>query len=346
MRKISNKNILVTGGLGFIGLNFINKIIKKNYKNVNIINIDKKTSVANKNIEIISSNNIKYTFLKIDISKKKQIDNLFKRFSINIIINFAAESHVDTSITNSSKFIKTNINGTYNLLNAAYNQWMLKPFIFKKKYKKSIFFQISTDEVYGSIKGNKNISEKGKFFPSSPYSASKASAENLVFSYNKTYGLNTLISNSSNNYGQYQNYEKFIPKTIQSIILNKKIKLYGDGKNIRDWIYVEDNCDALITILKFGNFGESYNISANIQKENIQIINTLINIAKKKLKKNKKYLLNLIDYVEDRPGHDFRYGIDSSKLELLGWKPKYNLNKGLEKTFNWYLKVNEKIVKK
>ena len=338
MRNINNKTILITGGSGFIGHNFIKLLLKKKIKNLKIINIDKLTNASIKKSNLVFKNFKNYKFYKFDISNKKKIDELFHKFKIDIIINFAAESHVDNSIKESSKFIKSNIIGTYNLINAAYKNWMQSPHKYKDLYKKSFFLQISTDEVYGSIKMGKNIDETGKFYPSSPYSASKAAAEDIVHSFYKTYGLNTLISNSSNNFGPNQNIEKFIPKVIYSILNNKKIILYGNGKNIRDWIYVDDNCNALIYILKKGKFGESYNISTNFQFSNKEIILKIISLISKKINKKQKYLKSQIKKTNDRHGHDFRYGINSKKLKKLGWTYKNSLNDGLEKTIDWYIK--------
>ena len=339
------KNILITGGAGFIGINFINNLLMHDRK-INIHNIDSLTYAANtfflKKLEKFKN----YKFHKIDISNKKKLHNIFSKKYFDAVINFAAESHVDNSIKNPQTFISTNIIGTFNLLELCYKSWMSGPFKYKKNHIKSVFIQISTDEVYGSLSGNVFANEEFKFLPNSPYSSSKASAELLVRSFNKTYGLNTLTTNCTNNYGPFQNIEKLIPKSISNALNGKKIPIYGNGKNIRDWIYVNDHCDAILKILQKGKFGETYNISSNCQIENNKIVLEICRILDKKFPKSKGKYSDQIKYVNDRPGHDFRYAVDSNKIEKLGWRPKISFDKGIELTIDWYIKHHIIINKK
>ena len=309
--------ILVTGGLGFIGSNFILNMLSRN-EEISIINLDDELFGSNSMSlqEIETSEN--YEFVKGNITNSKLVSNLVEKS--DIVVNFAAESHVDRSISNAKPFIDSNINGVFTILEA-----------IRKHDKKLI--HISTDEVFGSLE-SESAHENYKFNPSSPYSASKASAEHLVNSFFVTYGCNCLITRCTNNYGPRQFPEKLIPKTILYAINNKKIPIYGTGKNIRDWIHVFDHCDAIFQVLKNGKKGSSYNISSDDEVNNEIIIKKILQIMKKSEE--------MIEYVKDRPGHDFRYSLDSSKIEKeLGWSPKVSFNEGLENTVKWYLE-NEK----
>ena len=305
--------IIVTGGLGFIGSNFILNLTKI-HPEFEILNIDAELIGSHKKNLMLMKKNPKYRFLKSNINNKKVIQAEISK--CDVIVNFAAESHVDRSISAPKPFINSNILGTHNLLECI------------RKYDKK-FIQISTDEVYGSLKQN-SATEKSYFNPASPYAASKAAAEMLVNSYYKTYGTDVIISRCTNNYGPRQFEEKFIPKIILNAQKNKKIPIYGSGKNIRDWIFVNDHCDALLKILFKGKSGESYNISASNELNNLTIVKKILGIMKKPS--------HLIEFTEDRLGHDFRYSMDSTKIrKQLKWKPKTNFDDGLKLTINWFL---------
>lgn len=307
------KTLLVTGGAGFIGSHFIKYILKK-YENYKIINLDKLTYCANlKNLKEVEANP-NYSFVQGDITDSALVDDLAKKS--DYIINFAAETHVDNSIKNPENFVKTNVYGAYVLLEAAKNNNIEK------------FLQISTDEVYGSIEVGK-FSENSPLAPNSPYSASKASADMLARSYFKTYNLPILITRCSNNYGENQYIEKLIPHFINNLMNNKKIPLYSDGSNVRDWIYVLDHVRALDIVLHKGKIGDIYNIGANEEKTNL----SLTKIILKQMAKT----LDMIEFVEDRKGHDKRYAIDNSKIKSLGWKPEKSFNDGISQTINWYV---------
>ena len=337
------KNILVTGGLGFIGSNFI-KYIFKNSPEYQIINLDKVTYAANIS-NLIDLPNSFYRHIKGDICDKAILDNVFKEFNFDYVVNFAAESHVDRSIDDPSQFINTNIIGTYALLEASLN-------FFRQGYKKDFkFIHISTDEVYGSLSKNDYFYEDTPYDPSSPYSSSKASSDHLVRAWQKTYQLPTIITNCSNNYGPYQFPEKLIPLMIINCLQEKKLPVYGKGENIRDWLYVTDHCNAISRVIEKGAIGQTYNIGGNNEIENIQIVKTICEILDDKIpRENKETYKMLIQYVEDRPGHDFRYAINSDKIKKdLGWVPEESFKSGIEKTINWYLENSkwwEKIQKK
>ena len=319
------KKIFVTGGSGFIGSNLIRLLLKKNYS---VINIDKSAYSANPyNVKEFKQNK-NYRFFKLDINQRVKITKLIKKFKPTGIINLAAETHVDRSIDDPEKFIKTNIHGVYNLLEVLRK---LKK-ITKNRIK---FLQISTDEVYGDISVGKIASEKDNYNPSSPYSASKASADQLVKSYSRTYGLKTLIANPCNNYGPNQFPEKFIPKMIFNVLNNRPLTIYGKGKNTREWIYIKDNCEAILKIFLRGKYGENYNIGTGIKLKNIDIVKKILEIAKKnKIRVGKKAKIR---FVKDRPGHDLRYALNSSKIrKKIKWKHKVSTAKGLEDTFSWY----------
>jgi len=309
-------NILVTGGLGFIGSNFIRHMLNKNH--CQIINLDKVTYCANFENLKDAEKNANYKFVKGDICDKNIVGKLVKK--VDVIINFAAETHVDRSITAPGDFIKTDVFGTYVLLEAA------------RKFNIKKYIQISTDEVYGSIRKG-SFKETDSLNPSSPYSASKASADHLVSSYFDTYGLPILITRSSNNFGPNQYPEKLIPLFITNLLDGKKIPVYGDGLNVRDWVYVLDNCEAVNLVLDKGKTGEIYNIGGGNEKTNIEIARALL----KELGKEKSF----IEFVKDRMGHDKRYSLDCSKLRGLGWKPRYNFDQAIESTIGWYKENQE-----
>lgn len=321
---MSLKTILVTGGAGFIGSNFITNSLKR-FKSWNIINLDNLTYAGNlTNLESVKGHS-RYRFVKGDISNKKLIEDLFKEQSIDYVVNFAAESHVDRSILNPDIFIKTNVVGTQVLLEAA------------KKYSVNKFIQISTDEVYGQIVKGKS-KETDRLNPNNPYSASKASADLICRSYYKTFSFPVIIARLSNNYGPFQFPEKLVPLMILNAINHKKLPLYGNGKNIRDWIYVEDSCDAIMQIINKGSSGEIYNIGSDNERSNNYIVQKICSLLSTRKGNVEKDLLSLVEYVKDRPCHDFRYCMDSSKINKeIGWIPKTDLDAGLKKTVVWYL---------
>jgi dTDP-glucose 4,6-dehydratase len=317
--------LIVTGGAGFIGSNFIIYWLK-NHPNDKITNIDKLTYAADlKNLEPIEGNP-NYTFIKGDIADKKFVENNFK--DADIIVNFAAESHVDNSIKNSENFVRSNIVGVHNILEV----------VRKKEIR---FHQISTDEVYGSLPLNskEKFSENSKYNPRNPYSATKAAADFLVRAYYNTYNIPVTISNCSNNYGPNQHPEKLIPKTILNAYMDKKVQVYGNGKQIRDWIFVEDHCSAIERIIRKGKMGETYLIGENGEKKNLDVIKYIFKIMNKQK--------SLIEFVKDRPGHDVRYGIDASKIKRkLGWKPNFTFEEGIHITIDHYLKNKDRYIKK
>ena len=317
------QKILVTGGLGFIGSNLIKMLLGKGYK---VLNIDKINYASNfyntKNFKI----NKNYKFINCDIINKTKLSSIVLKYKPTGIFHLAAETHVDRSIDNPGKFVNSNIVGTYNLLECLR--------FYKIKNKKFRLIHISTDEVYGDVlKGRSK--ENDSYNPSSPYAASKAASDHLVFSYFRTFNMPVIITNCSNNYGPRQHPEKLIPKLIFNILVNKSLPIYGKGKNSREWIYVEDHCDALIKIYQKGKIGEFYNIGSNINMNNIQICKSLLLAAKRKIKIGKNVK---VKFVKDRPGHDLRYAINSNKTRNdIKWKPKMTFKEGIEKTFQWYL---------
>jgi len=315
------KRFIVTGGYGFIGSNLIKLLLKKNFK---VLNIDNLSYSAQKyNLKEVSNKN--YSFKKIDINDKKRISKILNSFKPHGIFNLAADTHVDRSIDDASNFIKNNILGVYNLLEAIKNN--------KRKIR---LVHISTDEVYGDILGVKRSNENYPYVPNSPYSASKASSDHLVNAYIKTYKIDAVISNCSNNYGPRQFPEKLIPKMIYNILNNKPLTIYSKGRNSREWIYVDDHCEALIKLFYKGKSGEKYNVGSGINCSNIFIVKKILNFFKTKNYKIGKKVK--IVFVKDRPGHDFRYALNSNKIRnKLKWKPKINLNQGISKTINWYL---------
>ena len=318
------KKIIVTGGSGFIGSNLVNFLIKKKFF---VINIDKLTYSSNNIVSKFKSKK-NYLLIKSDINNQSKLIEIIKKHKPKAIFNLAAETHVDRSIDNPKNFINSNITGTYNLLEAL-------RFLKKKKIKTKLI-HISTDEVYGDISKNLRSDENYKYSPSSPYSASKAGADHLVMSYIRTYNLEALISNCCNNYGPYQFPEKIIPKMILNIMNNKELPIYAKGLNSREWIYVEDHCEALFRLYLKGKPGENYNVGSSINMRNIDLVKKILKsfqILKIKVGKKVK-----IKFVKDRPGHDFRYALNSNKIKKnLKWKPKTNFNQGIIKTINWYL---------
>lgn len=311
-------NLLVTGGAGFIGSNFILYMLEK-YTDYRIINYDALTYAGNlENLSAVE-NDVRYRFVKGDITDQLLLEQVFLEEKIDIVVNFAAESHVDRSIMNPDMFVRTNVLGTQVLLDVS------------RKYNVNKFVQISTDEVYGSLGPHGLFTEETPLAPNSPYSASKAGADLLVRAYHKTFGMNVNITRCSNNYGPYQFPEKLIPLIITNAIQDEALPVYGDGLNVRDWLYVEDHCSAIDLVIHKGIEGEIYNIGGNNERTNIDIVKYIL----KELGKPE----SLIKYVEDRPGHDRRYGIDASKIKNeLGWEPKHNFAQGITKTIQWYMK--------
>ncbi len=324
------RTILITGGAGFIGSHVVRRFVSK-YPEYKIVNADKLTYAGNlENLTDIEKEK-NYKFEKTDIVEKQSVLDLFKKYDFDGVIHLAAESHVDRSITSPDEFVFTNIVGTVNLLNAALNKW-------KNAFEGKLFYHISTDEVYGSLGKEGRFTEETAYDPKSPYSASKASSDHMVRAYNHTFGVPAVISNCSNNYGPNQFPEKLIPLAINNIKNNKPIPIYGKGENVRDWLYVEDHASAIDLIFHGGKVGETYNIGGNNEWKNLDLILLLCRIMDKKLNRFAGTSEKLITYVKDRPGHDLRYAIDSSKLqEELRWSPIPEFAAGLEKTVDWYL---------
>ncbi|MBN2682035.1 MAG: dTDP-glucose 4,6-dehydratase [Bacteroidales bacterium] len=328
------KNILITGGAGFIGSHVVRLFINK-YPEYQIFNLDKLTYAGNlENLSDIDKSE-NYTFVKGDITDGNFVFELFQKHNFHGVIHLAAESHVDRSISNPMEFIITNIVGTVNLLNACKTTW-------KENFEDKLFYHISTDEVYGSLGETGMFTEKTAYDPHSPYSASKAGSDHMVRAYHDTYGLPVVITNCSNNYGPNQFPEKLIPLFINNIKNKKPLPVYGQGVNVRDWLYVEDHAAAIDLVFHKGKTGETYNIGGNNEWKNIELIKKLCSIMDKKLGRNEGESAELITYVKDRAGHDLRYAIDSSKIKKeLGWEPSLNFEQGLEKTVDWYLNNNQ-----
>lgn len=336
----SNKTILLTGTAGFIGSNFVPYFLEK-YPSYNLINLDLLTYAGNSENLKECENNPRYKFIKGDICNKELVEFIFAEYDINGVIHFAAESHVDNSIKNPGVFVQTNVNGTFTLIDVAYKYWMNKPFEYKTKYQDCRFHHISTDEVYGTLSLNPNdlFTENTPYAPNSPYSASKASSDMIIRAYNETYGMNTVITNCSNNYGPKQHDEKLIPTIIRNALKGNPIPIYGDGKNIRDWLYVLDHCKGIDIVYHTGKTGQTYNIGGRNERTNLQIVDRICTILDKEVPKaNNSSYKELITFVKDRAGHDRRYAIDATKLENeLGWKADENFDSGIVKTINWYL---------
>lgn len=327
------KNLLITGGAGFIGANFIHYLAKIKFSGL-VLNLDSLTYAGDLNNLKDIEGKLNYQFSKGDIRDRELLDSLFKKHEIDTVIHFAAESHVDNSISGPKIFLETNVTGTFELLAAARSSWEVN-----KSYKEGVHFHhISTDEVYGSLGETGFFTETTPYDPSSPYSASKAASDHFVNAFHRTYGLPITISNCSNNYGPYQNREKLIPLMITNAISGKNLPVYGDGKNIRDWLYVEDHCDAIWTIINKGENGRSYNVGGNNEWTNIKIVKKICEVLGKLTSKPVSEYENLIKYVTDRPGHDRRYAIDATRIQKeLNWFPKETFETGIEKTVKFYL---------
>ncbi|SHF90050.1 dTDP-glucose 4,6-dehydratase [Salegentibacter echinorum] len=328
--KITKKKVLITGGAGFIGSHVVRLFVTK-YPNYQIYNLDALTYAGNlENLKDIENHN-NYHFIKADINEEDELHRLFSKYQFDSVIHLAAESHVDRSIEDPKIFIKTNVSGTINLMDAALSTW-------KSDFNNKLFYHISTDEVYGSLGEEGFFTETTSYAPNSPYSASKAASDHFVRAYGETYNLPYVISNCSNNYGFNQFPEKLIPLFINNIIENKSLPVYGDGKYTRDWLYVLDHARAIDKVFHEGRKTETYNIGGFNEWQNIALIQLLCKLMDKKLDRAEGTSEKLISFVKDRPGHDKRYAIDASKIKReLGWEPSVNFEEGLEKTITWYL---------
>lgn len=335
--NIKMKNILLTGCSGFIGSNFLPYFIEK-YNDYHLVNLDLLTYAGDKNNLVEIENHERYTFIHGDINDRDLVQSLFEKYNFDGVIHFAAESHVDNSIKNPGVFIQTNVNGTFILLDVAFKSWMDKPFQFKLGKELSRFHHISTDEVYGTLGETGLFSEDTPYAPNSPYSASKAASDMIVRSYHHTYGMNTVITNCSNNYGPKQHDEKLIPTVIRKALSGEHIPIYGDGKNIRDWLYVLDHCKGIDLVFHQGISGEVYNIGGRNERNNNYIASKICELLDKLKPKLTGSYQDQISYVEDRAGHDKRYAIDATKIETeLGWRADENFETGILKTIEWYL---------
>jgi len=335
---LATKTILVTGGAGFIGSNFIPFFLKAN-PDASIIKLDLLTYDGDlSNLKEVERND-RYTFVEGDICNRNLVEELFEKYNISGVIHFTAESHVDNSIKNPGVFIETNVRGTFTLVDVAYKFWMNKPFEYKKECKNNRFLHISTDEVYGTLGETGLFTEETPYAPNSPYSASKAGSDMIIRSYHHTYGLNTVITNCSNNYGPKQHDEKLIPTVIRKALQGENIPIYGDGKNVRDWLYVLDHAKGINLAYASGKAGEVYNIGGRNERNNNYIAHKICEIMDVLKPKETGSYLEQIAYVEDRAGHDRRYAIDATKIEnQLGWKADENFESGIQKTILWYLK--------
>jgi dTDP-glucose 4,6-dehydratase len=325
-------NILVTGGAGFIGSNFIHYLFSAGGFKGRIVNVDSLTYAGNPESleDIARAQEGRYVFVKADICDRAALERVFAEYAVDTVVHFAAESHVDRSIHGPEAFIRTNVMGTFTLLDVAREAW--------KGRQDVLFHHISTDEVFGSLGESGYFTETTPYDPRSPYSASKASSDHLVAAYHHTYGLPVTVSNCSNNYGPYQFPEKLIPVMILNMLEGKALPVYGDGKNIRDWLYVEDHNSAVWTIMGRGRIGETYNIGGENEWENIRLLERLMEIVAAEAKRDVADFKRLVTYVKDRPGHDRRYAIDCSKLKReLGWKQSVDFDEGLRRTVRWYL---------
>ena len=339
----NSKKILITGGAGFIGSAVIRYII--NHTKDYVINLDKLTYAANlESLQSVTESR-RYFFEKVDICDRQKLEQVFQQYKPNAVIHLAAESHVDRSINDPINFIESNIIGTFNLLETSRYYWLNLSEELKRSFR---FIHVSTDEVYGELlQTDLFFTELSPYAPNNPYSASKASSDHLVRAWNKTYGLPTIIAHSTNNYGPFQHSEKLIPSVILNILLGKSIPIYGNGQQIRDWIYVEDNVRALYKILVDGKIGEIYNIGANNEHTNLDVVKMICSIMDKVVPKHPKQIKqyqDLIKFIPDRPGHDYRYAVDLTKItKELGWLPKENFKSGLTKTIN-YLIYKQKLM--
>lgn len=334
-------SILITGGAGFIGSNFIPFFLEEN-PDVAVVNLDKLTYAGNLDHLEEVKKNARYTFIEGDICDSILIDKIFKEHTIGSIIHFAAESHVDNSIASPDAFIQTNIHGTFTLLEAAKHYWLETANKPKKDFESARFHHISTDEVYGSLGDVGCFTEESPYAPNSPYSASKAASDFLVRSYYHTYGLNIVTSNCSNNYGPKQHNEKLIPTIIRRALAGDIIPIYGDGKNVRDWLYVLDHCIGITHVFKKGKTGETYVIGGNNEHNNLDIAKRICSILDEVYPKKIGSYKEQITFVEDRLGHDRRYAIDATKIKKeLGWQPQTDFESGLRKTVSWYIEENK-----
>ncbi|SHI87735.1 dTDP-glucose 4,6-dehydratase [Flavobacterium haoranii] len=331
------KNILVTGGAGFIGANFVPYFIENN-PDYHLVNLDLLTYAGNLDNVKEVDNHPRYTFVQGDICDRNFVEELFQKYQFHDVIHFAAESHVDNSISGPEAFIKTNVLGTFNLLDTARKLWMSAPNQYNVGFENSRFHHVSTDEVYGTLGEIGLFEETTPYAPNSPYSASKAGSDMIVRSYFHTYGMNVVTTNCSNNYGPKQHDEKLIPTIIRKAISGENIPIYGDGKNVRDWLYVLDHCKGIELAFKTGKAGETYNIGGRNERNNLYIVDTVCSILNEIQPKSEGRYQDQITFVKDRPGHDLRYAIDASKIENeLGWKADENFETGILKTVRWYL---------
>ena len=331
------KHILVTGGAGFIGANFVPYFIENN-PDYHLVNLDLLTYAGNLDNVKEVENHPRYTFVQGDICDRNFVEQLFQKYQFHDVIHFAAESHVDNSISGPEAFIKTNVLGTFNLLDTARKLWMSAPNQYNVGFENSRFHHVSTDEVYGTLGETGLFEETTPYAPNSPYSASKAGSDMIVRSYFHTYGMNVVTTNCSNNYGPKQHDEKLIPTIIRKAIKGENIPIYGDGKNVRDWLYVLDHCKGIELAFKTGKSGETYNIRGRNERNNLYIVDTVCSILNELQPKSEGKYQDQITFVKDRPGHDLRYAIDATKIENeLGWKADENFESGILKTVRWYL---------
>ena len=331
------KNILVTGGAGFIGANFVPYFIENN-PDYHLVNLDLLTYAGNLDNVKEVENHPRYTFVQGDICDRNFVEDLFQKYQFHDVIHFAAESHVDNSISGPEAFIKTNVLGTFNLLDTARKLWMSAPNQYNAGFESSRFHHVSTDEVYGTLGETGLFEETTPYAPNSPYSASKAGSDMIVRSYFHTYGMNVVTTNCSNNYGPKQHDEKLIPTIIRKAISGENIPIYGDGKNVRDWLYVLDHCKGIDLAFKKGKAGETYNIGGRNERNNLYIVDKVCSILDEMKPKASGSYKEQITFVKDRPGHDLRYAIDATKIETeLGWKADENFESGIVKTVRWYL---------
>jgi len=332
------KSILVTGCAGFIGSNFVPYFLEK-YPEYRLINLDLLTYAGSLENLTEVADDPRHEFVRGDIRNRELLEYLFDKYDIRGVIHFAAESHVDNSIRNPGIFVETNVNGTFTLLDVAYKKWMEKPFHYREGYEGCRFHHISTDEVYGTLGETGLFTEETPYAPNSPYSASKASSDMIVRSYVETYGMDAVITNCSNNYGPKQHDEKLIPTIIRNALAGNPIPIYGDGLNIRDWLYVLDHCKGIDLVYHTGKKGETYNIGGRNERTNLQIVDRICTLLDEKVPRDGGSYKDLVTFVEDRAGHDRRYAIDATKIENeLGWRADENFDTGIVKTVDWYLK--------
>ncbi len=334
---MTEKTLLITGGAGFIGSVFIEQLLE-NQPNTRVVNLDLMTYAGSTENMKAFLDNPRHRFVQGDICDRKLVSKLFDQHDVDGVIHFAAESHVDNSIAGPEAFIRTNVNGTFTLLDIARNRWMEKPFVVRGEKAHARFLHISTDEVYGTLGETGLFTETTPYAPNSPYSASKAASDMIVRSYFHTFGMNVVTTNCSNNYGPHQHDEKLIPTIIRTALADKPIPIYGDGQNVRDWLYVVDHCRGISSVFDKGKSGETYNIGGRNERTNLYIARRICDILDEKQPRKKRTYSDLIRFVEDRPGHDKRYAIDAGKIEgELGWKAVENFETGIMKTVDYYL---------